>query len=107
MFGGGWRPAGIPAAAGIVALQSMVGRLAEKLATVDGIIVDPASTVSNIVLVRPTAMDPETLSAALEKLGVLVLPFGPSVRLVTHRGIGDNAVEETLHAFRSARSGDD
>ena len=117
MFGGGWRPAGIPAAAGIVALQSMVGRLAddhrrakrlaEKLATVDGIIVDPASTMSNIVLVRPTAMDPETLSAALEKLGVLVLPFGPSVRLVTHREIDDNAVEETLHAFRSARNGDD
>ena len=52
-------------------------------------------------------MDPETLSAALEKLGVLVLPFGPSVRLVTHREIDDNAVEETLYAFRSARSGDD
>ena len=111
MFGGGWRPAGI------VALQSMVGRLAddhrrakrlaEKLATVDVITVDPASTMSNIVLVRPTAMDPETLSAALEKLGVLVLPFGPSVRLVTHREIDDNAVEETLYAFRSARSGDD
>jgi threonine aldolase len=63
--------------------------------------------MSNIVLVRPTAMDPETLSAALEKLGVLVLPFGPSVRLVTHREIDDNAVEETLHAFRSARNGDD
>ncbi|MDE0758895.1 MAG: hypothetical protein OSB45_12105 [Pseudomonadales bacterium] len=52
-------------------------------------------------------MDPETLSAALEKLGVLVLPFGPSVRLVTHREIDDNAVEETLYAFRSARSEDD
>lgn len=117
MFGGGWRPAGIPAAAGIVALQSMITRLgddhrrarrlAEELATVDGIIVDPASTVSNIVLVRPTAIDPETLSAALEKRGVLVLPFGPSVRLVTHREIDDNAVEETLHAFRSARIGND
>lgn len=29
MFGGGWRPAGIPAAAGIVALGKMVDRLAD------------------------------------------------------------------------------
>jgi threonine aldolase len=117
MFGGGWRPAGIPAAAGIVALQCMVRRLgddhaqarrlAEKLATVDGIMVDPASTETNIVLVRPTTMSPEALSAALAKRGVLVLPFGPCVRLVIHREINENAVEETRNAFRLVLGGDD
>ena len=117
ILGGGWRPASIPAAAGIVALESMIGRLgddhrrarqlAQELATVDGIIVDPASTQTNIVLVRPTATTPKALCAALEKLGVLVLPFGPYVRLVTHREISENAVEETLNAFRSVLVGDD
>jgi len=117
ILGGGWRPASIPAASGIVALESMIGRLgddhrrarqlAQELATVDGINVDPASTQTNIVLVRPTATPPEALCAALEKLGVLVLPFGPYVRLVTHREISENAVEETLNAFRSVLVGDD
>jgi len=117
MFGGGWRPASIPAAAGIVALQSMVRRLgddhtqarqlAQELAMIDGIMVDPASTETNIVLVRPTTTSPSALSASLEKLGVLVLPFGPYVRLVIHREINENAVEETLNAFRSVLVGDD
>lgn len=111
MFGGGWRTAGIPAAAGIVALECMVGRLgddhaqarrlADGLATIDGIMIDPASTETNIVLARPTNMNPESLSAALAKRGVLVLPFGPDVRLVTHHEINEDAVEETLNAFRS------
>ena len=117
MFGGGWRTAGIPAAAGIVALECMVGRLgddhaqarrlAEGLATVDGTMIDPASTETNIVLARPTSTSPEALSAALAKQGVLVLPFGPYVRLVTHHEINEDAVEETLNAFRSVCVGGD
>ena len=110
MFGGGWRPAGIPAAAGIVALEYMIGRLgddhararrlAEGLATIDGITIDPVSPETNIILARPANTSPGVLSAALAKRGVFVLPFGPHVRLVTHHEINEDAVEETLNAFR-------
>ena len=60
---------------------------------------------SNIVLVRPDTMGPETLAAALAREGVLVLPFGEDVRLVTHHEITENAIEITLKAFYSVLSG--
>jgi threonine aldolase len=114
MFGGGWRPAGVPAAAGIVALESMVGRLADDhararaladgLAELDGIDVDPEAVESNILLVRPGGATPDALSAALARQNVLVLPFGPFLRLVTHHEITDAAVAETLAAFRTVLS---
>ena len=44
-------------------------------------------------------------TAALEREGVLVLPFGDDVRLVTHHEITENAVEITLRAFHSVLSG--
>lgn len=44
-------------------------------------------------------------AAALEREGVLVLPFGDDVRLVTHHEITENAVEITLKAFHSVLSG--
>lgn len=117
MFGGGWRPAGVPAAAGIVALESMVDRLADDhvraramadgLAELDGIDVDPKAVESNILLVRPGGAMPDALSAALARHNVLVLPFGPFLRLVTHHEITDAAVAETLAAFRTVLSGAD
>jgi len=57
------------------------------------------------VLVRPDTMGPETLAAALAREGVLVLPFGEDVRLVTHHEITENAIEITLKAFYSVLSG--
>jgi threonine aldolase len=117
MFGGGWRPAGIPAAAGIVALETMIERLGEDhararqlargLARQDGVFVDVAATQTNIVLVRPINISPITLADALGKRGVLVLPFGQYVRLVTHREINVPAVEATLEAFCAVLAGED
>ena len=46
-----------------------------------------------------------TLAAALAREGVLVLPFGEDVRLVTHHEITENAIEITLKAFYSVLSG--
>ena len=116
MFGGGWRPAGILAAAGIVALQTMISRLSEDhaqarclvegLAAQDGVVVDPAATETNIVLARPLSMNPMTLAAALAKRGVHVLPCGQYIRLVTHREINADAVETTLEAFRAVLAGE-
>lgn len=117
MFGGGWRPAGIPAAAGIVALESMTDRLGEDhdharelatgLAGIEGIRVDPTATETNIVLAEPVAMTPDMLATALAKHGILVLPFGQYVRLVTHHEITAKAVEATLDAVRAVLQGED
>src|SRR2546426_10635423 len=62
MLGGGMRPVGILAAAGIVSLERMVDRLAEDhanarrlgegLAKLPGLRVDLASVQTNIVIVR-------------------------------------------------------
>ena len=67
--------------------------------------IDKSQVESNIVLARPDTMRPKTLAAALEREGVLVLPFGDDVRLVTHHEITENAVEITLRAFHSVLSG--
>ena len=115
MFGGGWRPAGILAAAGLVALETMVDRLhedharalelADGLASLPAINVDRAQVETNIVLARPTTMHPGTLAAALEIKRVRVLPFGDAVRLVTHHEISDSSVAFTLNAIESVLNG--
>ena len=103
--------AGIAAAAGLVALETMVERLADDhrrarslaagLAGIDGLSVrnDPVET--NIVLadVTGTGADAETVVELLDTEGVRVMSFEPStVRLVTHRLIDDAAVEDALGA---------
>jgi len=117
MFGGGWRPAGIPAAAGLVGLETMIGRLGEDhahaqqlavgLAAIDGIEVDLIGTETNIVLAKPLTMTPEALATGLAKHRVLVLPFGAYVRLVTHHEISENSVQATLEAVQAVLLGED
>jgi len=109
MVGGGMRQAGILAAAGLVALDTMVDRLAEDhqnarrlaqgIANIDGLSVDPDSIQTNIVIFdiddKITAV-PEFI-AAMKKAGVLVsYPGERSVRMVTHRHISNEDVEEAL-----------
>ena len=113
MLGGNLRQAGMLAAAGIVALETMVERLADdhrnarQLA--DGLhriapaLVDPTSIATNIVRVDTTASGwpAETWSAALQARDVRVAPGGPmQLRFVTHRHISPADVETTLQAFR-------
>jgi hypothetical protein len=44
---------------------------------------------------------PIAVTEALEKLGVLIVPFGNNgVRCVTHLGISDEDIERTAEAFR-------
>jgi threonine aldolase len=100
------------AAAGIVALDSMVDRLADdhraakQLA--DGLhrlspgLVDPQSIETNIVRVDTTdsGWPAETWSGALQRSDVRVAPGGPmQLRFVTHRHISPADVETTLQAF--------
>ncbi len=91
-LGGGWRQAGVLAAAGMHALDHHVERLADDhaharvLAEACG--VDPAGVESNIVAV-PCADAPAVIAAARDE-GVLVGAVGArTVRLVTHLHVDD------------------
>ena len=109
------RQAGVLAAAGLVALDTMIDRLAEDhqnarrlaqgLANIDGLSVDPESIQSNIVFFDVdeelgTAAD---LIAALKNQGVLVsYPGKQSIRMVTHRHISPEDIEEALSRTSAA-----
>ncbi len=113
-LGGGMRQAGVLAAAGIVALQEMVDRLAEDhrrardlamgLRDVPGLRVNPEEVETNIVLVE-VERDAPGLVARLAEHGVLALALSPrEIRLVTHRHITDEDVAYAVDVFRRARA---
>jgi threonine aldolase len=99
MLGGGMRQAGVIAAPGIVALTRMVARLADDhrhariladgVATLPGVVLDPPEVDTNIVVFRVTsAAQAEAFSEGLETHGVRVSNFGAGrLRMVTHYGI--------------------
>ena len=115
MVGGNMRQAGMLAAAGIVALEQMVERLADdhararELATglhrLDATLVDLQSVETNIVRVDVAASgrDAAYWSEQLAHRGVRVSPAGAHVlRFVTHRHIGADDVERVAAAFAGA-----
>lgn len=116
LLGGGWRPAGIPAAAGIIALKTMTERLdidrhnAMKLASgisnMDGIQVSLKNTETNIVLARPITMTSSTLVHRLAQKGILVLSIGKQVRWVTHHEIDELAINSALSQLQQILQGD-
>lgn len=114
MVGGGMRQAGVLAAAGIVALETMIDRLAddhanakylaENLADIPGIDLDPARVKTNIVFFdlrdRLTAQD---LANRVEQDGVLIMVSGEKrVRVVTHYGIERADVDMAIGAIKHA-----
>lgn len=95
-LGGGMRQAGILAAAGLIALEQGPRRLhedhanarllAEALANMEGVAIDPATVETNIVIFRlmgkRSAAD---VSARLKARGILMSAVGPdTIRMVTH-----------------------
>ncbi len=109
MLGGGMRQAGVIAAAGVVALETMINRLAEDhanaqvlargLAQLPGVRIDPERVQTNIVVFGVD--DGVSFQQRLRKAGVLTTAFGPSrVRMVTHYGIERTDVEEALQLVR-------
>ena len=105
--GGGMRQAGVFAAAGLVALDTMVDRLAEdhanakRLATLlaeAGLHVDPPpeECETNIVFaeVPETIMDATRFVALLQEGGVVVnAPKGRRVRFITQHGVSADDIE--------------
>ena len=116
MIGGNLRQGGVIAAAGIVALEEMVDRLAEDhriarllaegLHRIDPSLVDVARTETNIVQVETgkTGRKAAEWVADLKTRGVLAGAWSPFVlRLVTHRHIGAPEIERTLAVFAELR----
>ena len=112
LIGGGMRQAGIMAAAGIVALNEMVERLADDhanakklaqgLADIPGISVDPAHIKTNIVFIEITRSDmtAEALVNLLNEKGVRISAAAPQrLRAVTHYHISSEEIDYTLNAF--------
>jgi threonine aldolase len=112
MLGGGMRQAGIIAAAGIVALETMVDRLAEDhenaqrlgagLADIRGISVQPVETNFVMVDFSATGMAPRELVARVRAQEVLCSAGGTRMRLVTHKDVDKEGVEKALRAFSAA-----
>jgi len=109
IVGGGMRQAGIIAAAGIVALDTMIDRiredhdnarrLAQGLARIEGLSVDLNRVQTNIVyfdLVRRTPGAGE-FAAKLNSRGLRILNTGPNrLRAVTHYGISAQDIDQAL-----------
>ena len=80
MVGGGMRQAGVIAAAGIIALEDMVERLAEDhanarrlangLSRIPGISIDPEGLPTNLVFFNVDRGDPANIMREMNKLGV-------------------------------------
>ncbi|HEU5340943.1 low-specificity L-threonine aldolase [Edaphobacter sp.] len=107
-LGGGMRQVGVLAAAGLIALHDMPGRLhedhtnawllAEALAALASVEIDPASVQTNIVIFTlRNGGDAAALVASLKRKGVLASAIGPhSVRLVTHYDVDRAACERAV-----------
>jgi threonine aldolase len=121
LLGGGMRQAGILAAAGIVALEQMVERLAEDhehckqlargLADYPQIDIDPKRVVTNILTFTPHDSQQQKLSEAqalqfVEKAqahGVLIATMGDGlIRAVTHYGLEAEHIPAALAGIRHA-----
>jgi threonine aldolase len=112
-LGGGLRQVGILAAAGIVALETMVDRLAEDHANAKllaselagiGYGTDPSEAETNMVMVNVSASgsDAPSFVAAVKEKGVLCNAVTPTtVRLVTHHDVTIDQCRETVEVFRS------
>ena len=114
MLGGGMRQVGMIAAAGLISLEKMTVRLgddhvrarklAEGIRTVNGILVDDESPLTNMIyfnLADDVPMNSSQIAQKMKEQGVLVDADHPKrFRLVTHYWIDDDAVEKSISAFK-------
>jgi threonine aldolase len=112
------RQAGILAAAGIVALEKMTGRLTEDhlrakrlavgLANTGGLILDDGSPHTNMIFANiadPIRSDAAQIAQLFRAKGVLVGVTGERrFRFVTHYWVDDNAVQRTIQTWQEIYS---
>jgi len=107
-LGGGMRQVGILAAAGLIALEESpkilhidhenARRLAEGVASLKGVSIDAEKVQTNIVIfeVSATGKTSAEICATLKDEGILAIPFGKAIRMVTHYDISREDIETTL-----------
>jgi len=113
MLGGGMRQVGVLAAAGLVALDNGPKRLhmdhenakflANELASVPGITLNPATVQTNIVIfdVRKSGWASGDILNTLAQRGVLAVPVdNDKIRMVTHLDVNRNDVERAANITR-------
>jgi threonine aldolase len=114
------RQAGMIAAAGLVALEGMVDRLADDharartlaagLCKIPGVVLEQDPPPSNMVYLQLDPGLPMTageLAARLEPRRIRIHVVGPRrIRLVLHHDVDDAGVERALEAFRTVIGGD-
>lgn len=119
LLGGGMRQAGVLAAAGLVALDEMIDRLAddhvharclaEELANIPGIVVAPDKVQTNMVffgLGDEIGLSREEVIARLQQDNVWLDTHGPrEFRAVTHYWIGMDEVAFFVDRLRAALHG--
>lgn len=114
LLGGAMRQAGVIAAAGIVAFETMIERLpedqrrartlAEGLNEIPHLGVDLDVVQSNIVVFKPDAsIEKEALIDLLAQSGLLVSNYGlRGLRMVTHYEISDEDIHMALQIVKNA-----
>lgn len=113
MLGGGMRQAGILAAAGLVALETMPGRLrmdhenarwmAGRLAEIPGLKINPQKVQTNIFMidVSSTPLTAFQWAVGLKEKSVWISPFDKAtLRAVTHRDVSAEDMAQAVKAFR-------
>ena len=113
MLGGGMRQAGVIAAAGLIALEKgpkrlridheNAGLLAERLAEIPGIRINPAKVQTNIVIydIQQTGLSSADFLAELARRKVLGVPVdAEKIRMVTHLDVDRKDVEEAVETIR-------
>jgi len=114
MFGGGMRQVGILAAAGLIALEKSPARLhedhenakhlAEGMAQIPGLKIDPARVRSNIVIFdcKATGKNAVELCDALHERGIWAQDTALySVRMVTHWNVDRAGIDRALGELRA------
>ncbi|HUF05405.1 MAG TPA: GntG family PLP-dependent aldolase [Aridibacter sp.] len=111
-LGGGMRQVGVLAAAGLVALEesppklvedhSNAKTLAEGLAELPGVSIDPERVVTNIVIadVSDAELSSPDIVGSLKEKGVLAISFGSAIRMVTHFDVSSDDIRKAIGAFR-------
>ena len=112
-LGGGMRQAGIIAAAGIVALETMVDRLqedhtnarllADGIADLPGVVLDPETIKTNIIYfdLDDNAIESANFLTVLAAKGIQFFDTGPRrFRMVTHYGITAEDILYTIDGFK-------
>jgi threonine aldolase len=112
LFGGGMRQAGIIAAPGLEALENRdqlatdherAARLAEGLDELPGIQTSEPDTNMVVADVSETGQTAEAFIAAIERHGVLAVPFDEeTVRFTTNWEVGEGDIELAIDSIRTA-----